>query len=337
MRINNLFSYATSELSQDAFICWLLSHAREEGWDFCKEIRECAIDFMKVILSSKGFEWKQSTRITDIKKQYKNIDVLVEVGEIKVIIEDKTFTDTHNNQINRYKNYLIEKDEIDEKNIICVYYKIEEQPYPEPYVDIEFTRKDMLNIFSRYKNSIKSSIFVDYLEYLEWIDEEVNLYTKLNIDAWWKNGRAYIGFFKHLQETLLKEESVGWGYVPNPTGGFMGLWWYNLFTEEELIRMGFGEYSSNLYIQIENDTIAVKYSLDVGQVKDWQQVYKLRWGLYKNLKIILGNEFEKKRYARGHAMTVGLIKYNEKNYEEKLTLVHNAMLSLKEKDFASYL
>ena len=28
---NNLFEYATSELSQDAFICWLASYAHEEA------------------------------------------------------------------------------------------------------------------------------------------------------------------------------------------------------------------------------------------------------------------------------------------------------------------
>ena len=27
---NNLFNYATSELSQDAFLCWLASYALEE-------------------------------------------------------------------------------------------------------------------------------------------------------------------------------------------------------------------------------------------------------------------------------------------------------------------
>lgn len=28
---NNLFEYATSELSQDAFICWLASYAHDEA------------------------------------------------------------------------------------------------------------------------------------------------------------------------------------------------------------------------------------------------------------------------------------------------------------------
>ena len=46
----NLFRYATSELSQDAFICWLLSHLTPEGWDADPQVRACAADFMDRVL-----------------------------------------------------------------------------------------------------------------------------------------------------------------------------------------------------------------------------------------------------------------------------------------------
>jgi hypothetical protein len=39
----NLFSYATSELSQDAFICWLLSWASLEYKDVDGQLHQCAI------------------------------------------------------------------------------------------------------------------------------------------------------------------------------------------------------------------------------------------------------------------------------------------------------
>ena len=32
---NNLFNYATSELSQDAFLCWLASYALEDAEPRC--------------------------------------------------------------------------------------------------------------------------------------------------------------------------------------------------------------------------------------------------------------------------------------------------------------
>lgn len=39
---NNLFRYATSELSQDAFICWLVSFALRENEGVDKVLTQCA-------------------------------------------------------------------------------------------------------------------------------------------------------------------------------------------------------------------------------------------------------------------------------------------------------
>lgn len=38
---NNLFYYATKELSQDAFICWLCSYALEDADDSDDELIKC--------------------------------------------------------------------------------------------------------------------------------------------------------------------------------------------------------------------------------------------------------------------------------------------------------
>jgi hypothetical protein len=44
---NNLFSYATSELSQDAFLCWLLSYAIN-GCSKDLSLKACAQDFLRI-------------------------------------------------------------------------------------------------------------------------------------------------------------------------------------------------------------------------------------------------------------------------------------------------
>lgn len=36
----NLFNYATSELSQDAFICWILSWGTSEAGSYDKQLNE---------------------------------------------------------------------------------------------------------------------------------------------------------------------------------------------------------------------------------------------------------------------------------------------------------
>lgn len=102
---NNLFYYATSELSQDAIICYIMSFAMEKNKNANKEIYNIASELINLM----GINNEEIT-VTAIKKQYRNIDVLIEVNEkYNIIIEDKTFTSQHSDQINRYKQALVDE------------------------------------------------------------------------------------------------------------------------------------------------------------------------------------------------------------------------------------
>ena len=90
----NIFKYATSELSQDAFICYFLSFAKEKFKNEYKNEYDISKKFLK------KFHIKED--IEDIKKQYKHIDILVITKNYILIIEDKTYTNEHNNQIIKY-------------------------------------------------------------------------------------------------------------------------------------------------------------------------------------------------------------------------------------------
>ena len=88
---NNLFDFATSELSQDAFICWLLNFAHEDHLRENRYLTECAQKLLQKMVPE-----EEKSFVTDIKQQYKNIDILIEVNDkYSVIIEDKTFSNTH--------------------------------------------------------------------------------------------------------------------------------------------------------------------------------------------------------------------------------------------------
>ena len=106
---NNLFKWATKELSQDAILAWLLNDD-EIGYDLIKD--------MCPSLKSVDFE------IENITTQKYSIDVLVELSllgtseKIAVIIEDKTDTYIHDHQMLRY----IKKISEDKKNYSQVIY-----------------------------------------------------------------------------------------------------------------------------------------------------------------------------------------------------------------------
>lgn len=83
MERNNIFNFATSELSQDAFICWCLNWLNYKG----SELRALAVDLLKEFVE----EDISSNQEIIIKRQFKKIDILVVFKELNrvYIIEDK--------------------------------------------------------------------------------------------------------------------------------------------------------------------------------------------------------------------------------------------------------
>ena len=277
MERNNIFNFATSELSQDAFICWLCN------W----------VNFDDNILSEdeKKLGEKLEDRKVNIKRQYQKIDVLLEIQnktefitneneknpvvDIYVIIEDKVGTGLHSNQIEIYTKLISEKNKNINKGkalIKTVYYKIYDEDNMERLkengVNVILGRENILELLKEYKDKINNSIFENYHNYLSNIETDVNSYEKKNLEDW--NSNCYIGFFKELKnEKNLLEHAIGrqkdcsWGYVNNSSGGFMGMWWFPL--SEEKINKLTETSDEDIYLQIEQynqkNIIAIKYSV----------------------------------------------------------------------------
>ena len=105
---NNIFSFATNELSQNAFICWCLNWINMPVRDDNASGRQFGARFLSRLLHE-AYDVSKVNQVY-IFRQLLNIDVLVLVPELQValIIEDKTSSQEHGNQINRYK-YLLSK------------------------------------------------------------------------------------------------------------------------------------------------------------------------------------------------------------------------------------
>lgn len=104
----NLFSYATSELSQDACICWLAAWADPKWKDADPALHQAGRDFIaSMIRKSKQDYDSASIKTVDVSRQVKFLDVLIEVNKelanrLAVLVEDKTHTSNHSDQLNRY-------------------------------------------------------------------------------------------------------------------------------------------------------------------------------------------------------------------------------------------
>ena len=121
-----------------------------------------------------------ATKVDDIRKQYKNIDVLVIVDDIHVIIEDKTYTKLHGSQIDEYTKTLV-KEGVPKDKIRTVFYKIIEQSKKE-HVDCEFTRPRILCLLRKYK-SCNNAIFTSYLDHLEELEARTQAYHQKKVEG----------------------------------------------------------------------------------------------------------------------------------------------------------
>lgn len=245
----NLFTHATSELSQDAFILWLLEWADSECATEDKALHETAQEFVRLLLNNKDLIIKS----VNTKRQKNHIDVFAIINEkYAIIIEDKTDTSEHNNQLERYEKWVTEQKEYSALETHIVYYKRGNESYfrlkkmTDKYALKRFTiltRKDVLEVLT--KCTTNNLIFCDYVEYIQDIQRQTEAYQSLPVSDW--SYYTWQGFYMALEKEL---QTGDWKYVPNPQGGFWGFnWHWDSITSNTDV---------DIYLQLEEKKLCVK-------------------------------------------------------------------------------
>ena len=116
----NIFHFATKELSQDAFLCWLLSWANK---NYNQTETKDFYNFAQLFIQKTT--GRNDLTLHKISRQEKHIDILLELKDTKgnlyaIVIEDKVFTQEHDQQIERY---VKEIKNIASDNIYIMYFK----------------------------------------------------------------------------------------------------------------------------------------------------------------------------------------------------------------------
>lgn len=171
MKEPNIFNFATSELSQDAFICWLLSCWSSNSQ---KELSTASKDFIISLYNKNqntNFSNSCVADVYNIKQQYYKIDVYFEATinneTVSFIIEDKTWTSVHSDQLKKYFDTIKQKKP--NNKIVTIYYKTGYLYHD----DIREAQKEKYSIIdSKWMYEflkafcIDHPIFVDYREYI---------------------------------------------------------------------------------------------------------------------------------------------------------------------------
>ncbi len=209
--MKNLFDYATKELSQDAFLCWLFANYKCEN----KKLSEISVKLLSAFsfpLSADKIENFQ------IFKQWKHIDVLVQFeydNEIHLIaIEDKTYSEEHeqlkeyNKELDGYAKIIFAR----EKKMVeshKVFYKTAVLSDAEK-IRVEnsnrwtiFGIKQINDFFSKYSKT-GSEILDDYIEHISKLYRMSYHYSEIAFSEW--KGNNYI--FKRYCDVDIKRKTT---------------------------------------------------------------------------------------------------------------------------------
>jgi hypothetical protein len=301
----NIFEIATKELSQDAFITWLLQYADEKYKEDDFIINECGNLFVQELIKKQIPNFNERVINVNAGRQRENIDVWAEINnKYLIIIEDKTTSFQHSNQLTRYK--LIAEDWCSKNSFekpICIYLKTGNESQSSLNNIINqgfgiFNRNDFVNLLDKF-NSTKNNIFLDFYYRLSRLEKINNDFENKVIGDW--NGADWQGFFQFLEKEI---EIVNWHFVNNPSGGFWNaviVWeiWNNI----------------PVYIQLEETKLCFKISTHPDD--DVKLPTDVTRGLIRNsiydLIISKANEYgfsnirKPDRFGNGHYMTVAIV------------------------------
>ena len=239
--MNNIFSFATGELSQDAFICWCLNWINESDTINTHRYHQLGLELLAKLIDNPLYS--DSLSKIDIKsidkvilvQQVLNIDVLAIIPQynLSIIIEDKINTSEHGKQIKSYRdsledvfknkkpwsaynklknafklaNLIIEHSDIANYQIHTVYFKTgyyfdyDWQVVHSDSVDNYLTGPMFWDILKRY-HDCESDILQSYCEHLK---HQLKWYQSVSkINGKYDDGGYYINWERITQHGLLQ-------------------------------------------------------------------------------------------------------------------------------------
>jgi hypothetical protein len=201
----NLFSYATSELSQDAVLCWLLAWAAPEAARHDPHLGRLGRALVEAMFA-KHEKVTPEVHKMEVTRQYKNIDVLARINDaLWLVIEDKVYTREHSDQLRRYLEVLDQERE-PHQTLLTIYVQTGEQSSHAAVTGEGFRvfgRSDFLAVlYAGVGDGCRSEIVTDFREHLQRIDDDVKRYREGIAGKW--SGLTWQGFFGALQDALKK-------------------------------------------------------------------------------------------------------------------------------------
>ena len=282
----NLFDHATSELSQDAALCWCIAWADSRYAAADPAMHAIGRDLVASMYNTAKAEAPGGDYSVVIKRQLEHVDIVAEIGANHLlVIEDKVHSAEHSNQLNAYALALAA--EYPQRQRVFIFLKTGDQSsYRGVQADrwTTFLRHELLAVLRR-GDGCRNAIYLDFLAMIEGREAAVQRFRTTPVSEWGDGDPAYIGLFLQLQILLGDGD---WRYVPNPSGGFLGFWWNNEGIE-----------GGEIYLQLEEDALVAKIWAETPERRG-----ELRERWFRRVAESVPGFTRPKRFGNGEYMTV---------------------------------
>lgn len=211
--MENLFNYATKELSQDAFLMWLMANYNcEED----KQLKDASRKFICKLFEINNVDINENDILNvEVYPQENKIDIyaIIDVqdkGKYGVFIEDKTSSFEHNQLVKYNKNIENIKniDKLD--HVLKIFYKshLIDNEERKRIIDAEwkeFVFDNIYNFFVEYKD-VNNIILSQYSKYIEKLYLDSNNKEKTNDN----NINAWESYFRNVIKLNIDDISDSW-------------------------------------------------------------------------------------------------------------------------------
>ena len=219
----NIFNYAYPELSQDAFVCWLLNWGNPESLTINQGLHDLSHTLIKAFFDK--HRRKLPARIEKIETimGYLHIDIILIInGCIIIPIQDKIYNRENPVQLAHYLQ-LLKDDGYDGQNMLPIYLQTGAKANHKRLKDsgfLPFSGKELMDILNQGAH-IKNDILNDFISHLKELENLVQSFLERSLNKW--HLYSWHGFYDYLQDKLGDGE---WDAVSGPINSFLGFWWH---------------------------------------------------------------------------------------------------------------
>ena len=299
-------------------ICWLLAWANKCYADTCPALHKAGQNFAKALFGKHGSTGPSEGICTvKLEQQASGIDVLAWInGKYALLIEDKTDSREHSDQLGRYHEAVLGGRACVEGKCITpskdrffpIFLKTGnmsradkagvEARELEPRYKV-FERGDFLGVLKECDRGV-SEIMDDFFNHLQKRERDSSSWESTPPTDWSRT--AWEGFYRRLEEEIgphIETDNItdiNWKYVPNQAGGFLGFWRYDYDADS----------GDEVYWQAEREKLCFKIS--VGGDGSWGE---RRWHWHE--RIVEAGESARMpvvkpaRFGSGKTMTVAIL------------------------------